>query len=147
MKKLTIDIIILRMCTKNHNHMMNGSWDTEWDRQNFGSENQNFEKKLRKYLEILPLSFHTYMCTINENHMIHGSWNIRCDRQKFSSFWVIFFPFSLLTTWKIKILTLKFYQNIVRFDLVMNDFVFCDILLLKQAAKTEIAKCRTLLSI
>ena len=35
--------------------------------------------------------------------MIYGSWNIMCDRQKFSSF----YPFSPLTTWKIKILTLK----------------------------------------
>ena len=26
--------IILHMCTKNHNHMMYGCWDTEWDRQN-----------------------------------------------------------------------------------------------------------------
>ena len=39
--------------------------------------------------------------------MIYGSWNIRCNRQKFSTFWVIFCPFSPLTTWKIKILTLK----------------------------------------
>ena len=39
--------------------------------------------------------------------MIYGSWNIRCDRQKFSSFWAIFCPFSPLTSWKIKILTLK----------------------------------------
>ena len=35
MKKFTGDIIILHMCTKNHNHMMYGSWDTEWDRQTF----------------------------------------------------------------------------------------------------------------
>ena len=35
MKKFTGDIIILRVCTKNHNHMMYGSWDTEWDGQNF----------------------------------------------------------------------------------------------------------------
>ena len=39
--------------------------------------------------------------------MIYGSWNIRCDRQKFLTFWAIFCPFSPLTTWKIKILTLK----------------------------------------
>ena len=29
------NIIILHMCTKNHNHMIYGSWGTEWDRQNF----------------------------------------------------------------------------------------------------------------
>ena len=28
------DIVILHMCTKNHNHMIYGSWYTEWDRQN-----------------------------------------------------------------------------------------------------------------
>ena len=58
-------------------------------------------KNVKKCLEIL--SFYTYMCTINQDHMIYGSWNIMCDRQKFSSF----YPFSPLTTWKIKILTLK----------------------------------------
>ena len=67
-------------------------------------EYQNFEKN-KTGLEIL--SFYTYMCTINEEHMIHGSWNIRCDRLKFSTFWAIFCPLSPLTTWKIKILTLK----------------------------------------
>ena len=119
MRKFAGDIIF-HMRTKNHNHMMHGSWDTEWDRQNYLSfwviflslypprhplKNQNFEKKWKKCLEIL--SFYTYMCTINEDHMIYGSWNIRCDRQKFLSFWAIFCPFSPLTTWKIKILTLK----------------------------------------
>ena len=62
-------------------------------------------KKWKKCLEIL--SFYTYICTINEDHIIYGSWNIRCDRQKFLTFWAIFYPFSPLTTWKIKILTLK----------------------------------------
>ena len=47
------------------------------------------------------------MCTINEDHRIYGSWNIRCERHKFLSFWAISCPFSPLTTWKIKILTLK----------------------------------------
>ena len=34
-KKIAGDIIILHMCTKNHNYMRYGSWDTEWDRQIF----------------------------------------------------------------------------------------------------------------
>ena len=120
MKKFAGDIIILHMCTKNHNHMMYGSWDTVWDRQNFlsywaifcpftslpqWSRISKFWRKWKKCLEIL--SFYTYMCTINEDHMIHGSWNIRSNRQKFSTFWVIFCPFSPLTTWKLNILTLK----------------------------------------
>ena len=36
-------------------------------------ENDNFEKKRKKCLEIL--SFYIYMCTINEDHMIYGSWS------------------------------------------------------------------------
>ena len=31
-KKIAGDIIILHMCTKNHNHMRYSSWDTKWDR-------------------------------------------------------------------------------------------------------------------
>ena len=34
-KKTVGDIIILHTCTKNHDHMMHGFWDTELDRQNF----------------------------------------------------------------------------------------------------------------
>ena len=34
-KKIPRDIIILHMCTKNHNHMVYSSWGAEWDRQNF----------------------------------------------------------------------------------------------------------------
>ena len=35
--------------------------------------------------------------------MIYDSWNIRCDRHKFLSFWVIFCPFSPMTTQNFKI--------------------------------------------
>ena len=96
--------------------MMYSSWDTEWDRQIFLLFWAIFcpftsplmipnIKILKKTLEIL--SFYINMCTINEDQMIYSSWNIRCDRLKFLLFWVIFCPFSPLTTWKIKILTLK----------------------------------------
>ena len=77
------------------------------------SKNLNFEKKRKKYLEIL--SFYTYMFTINVDHMVCGSWNIRCNRQKFSSFCAIFCHFSHLTAWKIKILRLKKHLNILSF--------------------------------
>ena len=33
MKKFAGDIIIIHMCTKNHNHIMYDFWNTEWDRQ------------------------------------------------------------------------------------------------------------------
>ena len=35
MKKAPGDVIILHMCTKNHDHMMYASWDVECDRENF----------------------------------------------------------------------------------------------------------------
>ena len=62
MKKIAGDIIILHMCTKNHNHMRYSYWDTKWDKNfcHFGPffafltplspnnpQNQNF-KKLEK---------------------------------------------------------------------------------------------------
>ena len=46
------------------------------------------------------------MCTINEHHLIFGCWNIRCDREIFNILGHSL-RFSLLTTWKIKIITLK----------------------------------------
>ena len=45
-----------------------------------------------------------HMCTTNEDHMIYGSWDIRHNGQSFLSFWAIFYPLTLLTIWKIKIL-------------------------------------------
>ena len=60
MKKIAGDIIILHRYTKNHNHMLYGSWDIEWDAEFFvildhffifyhppppnNLENQNVEK-------------------------------------------------------------------------------------------------------
>ena len=52
--------------------------------------------------DIILLHIHVY-----HKWRSYGSWIIRCDRQKFLSFWVIFCPFSLLTTLKIKILKWK----------------------------------------
>ena len=71
MKKFAGDIIIFHMCTKNHNHMMHGSWDTEEERQNFLSfwaifvlspppndpENENFEKKNNEQIALRYYSF------------------------------------------------------------------------------------------
>ena len=42
------------------------------------------------------------MCTINDNHMMYGSWDMEHNRPNFLTFWTIFCPFPLLTTWKIK---------------------------------------------
>ena len=121
------------MCTKNHNHVVYSSWDSEWDRQTFLSLctlfcpftspliilNIKILKKWKKCLEIL--SFYTYMCTVNEGHIIllyihvyhkSRSWHMvpeiqGATEQKLSTFWAIFCPLNPLRTWKIKILTLK----------------------------------------
>ena len=99
MKKSAGDIIILHMCTKNQNHMKYGSWDLEWDRQNFLSFKFIFcpftplppwrikikKKKKKKILDVIIL----YRCTINENHMMCGSWDME-HKRFFFSFWAIF---------------------------------------------------------
>ena len=75
MKKIAGDIIILLVRTKNQNHMMHGSWDTEWDRQNFfvilghfwpsPAEDPEFKifKNWKKQLAIL--SFYTYFTHVH----------------------------------------------------------------------------------
>ena len=64
------------------------------------NENQNFEKMKKASGDVIIL----HMCTINGNHMMHGSLDIKCDRHNFLSLWGIFFPFTTLSTQKIKIL-------------------------------------------
>ena len=105
-KKTAGEILILHMFTKNHNHLMYGSWEMEWDQQFFiivghvlpfhprsNSENQNFEKMKKG------------ICTKNQDHnMMYASWDVECGRHNFLLFWAIFCPFTLLTIQKIKIL-------------------------------------------
>ena len=81
----------------------------------------------RKFKKCLEISFYTYTCTINEVHMIHGSWNVRCNRQTFSTFGPFFCPFSPLTNWKIKILTLKKTPGdiIILYICTINDSYMC----------------------
>ena len=90
MKTTAGDIIILHMCTKNHNYMRYSSRDTEW------------------------------------------------VRQKNLSFWVIFCPFTPLTTWKTKILKkmkkVSFYTSVPKIMIICymlleiwsaTDTIFC----------------------
>ena len=86
MKKFARIITISHMCTNPPNDL----------------ENQNFESKKKKCLEIL--SFHTYICSINEDHMMYGSWDMVRDRQNFLSSWTIFCHFTPLWTPKINML-------------------------------------------
>ena len=56
-------------------------------------ENHNLEKTKRRsgYITIL------HKCIISSNDM-YGSWDMKCNRQNILSFWVIFCPFTPLTT-------------------------------------------------
>ena len=107
-------------------------WDTEWDRHNFLSfwvifallplyqpEKitilqsdiwQSYDVWFLRYGEWQTqfLSFYArgyhflHVCTTNDDHIRYGYWDMKCDRQNLLSFWAIFYPFTLLTTWKIK---------------------------------------------
>ena len=100
MKNTPEDIIILQMCTKNESHMMYGSWDMEYNRQNCLSFSAIFcsftplttqkIKILKKWKETHGDIVILHKCTINDNHMMYGSWDVECDRQNFLSFWTIF---------------------------------------------------------
>ena len=85
------------MCTINDNHMMHGSWDMEHNKQIF-------------------FSFWTFFCPFTplttDYHFTHVyniwksydcSWDTERDRQNFLPL-AIFCTFTLVTTWKIKIL-------------------------------------------
>ena len=98
---------------------MYGSWDTEWDRHNFcpftkppiphpplpnNPKKNFFEKNMKKMPpDIIFLYIH-----VHHKWRTYDTWFLKYKvRQKFSSFWAIFCLFNPLTTWKIKILTLK----------------------------------------
>ena len=70
----------------NGNHMMYGSWNMEFNRQNLFSfwtifcpftEKSKFWNK--KPGDIISL----HLCTTNDNHMMYGSLDIRCNKQSF----------------------------------------------------------------
>ena len=62
-------------------------------------KNENFEK-MRTPEDITTLPFFT----TNDNHMMYGFWDIKCNTHNFFLPWTIFYPFTTLTTKKIKIL-------------------------------------------
>ena len=89
------DIIILNLSTMNDNHIMYGSWDMGFNRQNLFSfwtifcpfsEKSKFWKK--KHGDIISL----HLCITNDNHMMYDFLDIRCNRQDF--LWTIFCPFN-----------------------------------------------------
>ena len=93
-KKIAGDIIILHMCTKNHNHMRYSSWDTEWDKFfcHFGPffalylplhpnnpENQNFEKIRKASGDVIILNW----CNKKHDRMMYAYTDMECNRQFF----------------------------------------------------------------
>ena len=105
-------IIILHMCTKNHDHMLYCSWDMVHDSCNsYFSFWANFcpftpltawkikiSKKMKKAPRDIIIS-HKY--TTNQDHMLYCSWDMAYDGCNcYFSFWVIFCP---LTAQKMKI--------------------------------------------
>ena len=112
--------------------------ETEWDRHNFFSFwaiSCTFtpliiippqKKKLKKWKRIPGDITTLYMCTIYKNHMMYSSWDMECDGQNFLSFWIIFCPFTPLTTWKIKIFKKwKNYLEISIYKSVPNIMIIC----------------------
>ena len=111
MKKPPGDIITLHMSTINDNDIMYGSWDIKRNTEFFvildhfclypcnNPKNQNFEKMKKMPGDIIL----SHKCTINDNHMMYGSWNWKRDTQNFLSFWTVFYPFTVVTTQKIRI--------------------------------------------
>ena len=97
-------------CTKNHNHVMYGSCDTDWGCQNFLSFWAIFGP-------FIPLTIHKikilnkwkntwrkywFKLVHHDNHIMHGSWDTKHDGQDFLSFRTILYPFTPLIQ-KIKI--------------------------------------------
>ena len=92
---------------------MYGSWDIQvWQTEFFvildhflhfypsiDPENQNFKKIKKTPGDIIIL----HRCAIYEDHMMYSYWDMEHNRQNVLSFWTIFYPFTFLTTWKIKI--------------------------------------------
>ena len=106
MKKIIGDIIILLMCTKNHNHMMYGSWDflsllvifcsfTPRTTRKIKILN-NWKSTWRYYFTYVHHKWQSYSC------MVPDIWS--ATNKNFLSFWTVFCPFTPLTTHKIKIL-------------------------------------------
>ena len=103
MKKLAGDIIVLHMCTINHNHTMYGPWDMKCEGHNFLSFWTSFcpftPLKTQK-IRILKI-FKKNKCNKNHDHMLHCSWDTMSDRcNSYFLFWAIFCSFTPLTTEK-----------------------------------------------
>ena len=132
MSKRPGDVILLHICTINHDHMMYGSQDIKCKRQSFfvimghilpfdspNWKNQNFEKKISIYISgaLVQQKYTLYIsgdiiilrkCTKTHDHRLYCSWDMvrgRCNCC--ISFWAIFCYFTALTAQKMKNLKKK----------------------------------------
>ena len=98
--KTSGDIIILHMCTKNHNHMVNCSWDMARDGCNcyffilgyflpFYIPNSP-EKNSQKWKKTPGDTIILHKCTKNYGHMVSCSWHMACEECNYFLFWAIF---------------------------------------------------------
>ena len=96
-EKIAGDIIILHMCTKNHDHDVHSlyaSFLSFWAIFCPSTPQPTQKIKILKKWKKMPGDIILlHMCTINEDHMIYGSWEIRRTTHNFSSFWATFCPF------------------------------------------------------
>ena len=114
LKKKPRDTIILHKCTKSWSYailfLRYGAWRMYLLFFILGyflpfyshnsPKNQNFKTMKNAPGDIIIL----HKCTKNYNHMTYCSWDMVCDRCNcYLIFWAIFWPFSLITAWKIKI--------------------------------------------
>ena len=81
-----------------------------------------------------------HMCTINDNHMMYGSWDMECDRYNFLPFWVIFCPFTPVTTQKIK--TFKKMKKTPEYHMHSSPFVACDCMCTPQHTRQQFGACK-----
>ena len=100
MKKIAGDIVILHMYTKNYTHMMFGSWDAEWDRENVSLIWAIFYpfppltfwkmKILKTWEERLEILFFT---NVYHKWQLHHVWFLKCGVQR-TEFFVLLDHFS-----------------------------------------------------
>ena len=111
-KKITGDIIILHMCTKNHNHMRYSPCDTEWGtfwpffalylppppQQQQQPRKPKFEEMKKVSGEVIILN----LCNKKHNQIMYAYSDMDCNRHFFVILGFFFCSFTLLLTPEIK---------------------------------------------
>ena len=82
-KKITEDIIILHMCTKNNNLLRCSSWDMEWDKKNCHS-GSFFTIATPHHHQ--PTTTKTKILKTKNNQVMYAYLDMECNRHNFLSF-------------------------------------------------------------